>query len=177
MAATLTPAIAGPFRVNFAVAGARGPIVWRYGDGIQGQTPAVGGAYTYNGAGWFHVVGVDRTTGQALVCDVVFDADGNAPGAPVLDSIAPTEVPAGPPSDLQLHLYGSGFTPVSQVRFGAELEEWRVTNVLRPFVSPGELILQISGGLFPGANPAIPVTAINPVPGGGESDPLDFAFV
>jgi len=168
VAATLVATIAGR-RVTFAVTGATGPLRVRWGDGTDQSLPANGGFHDY-GNGEFQAIVVDGGSGQRILQSVMVPA----PGKPVIEALSSVELPLGPPSDTNLHIYGGGFGQCSQIRFGATLERaW--THTGQHYRGPNEVVLEISGGLFPAAD-TVPVSVLTDVPGGGESDPVDFDF-
>ena len=169
MAATLVATIADS-EVTFTVTGATGPLRVRWGDATDDSLPAAGGSHVY-GDGEFHAIVVDGGTGQRIEQDVMVPA----PGVPTIDSLSSAALPAGPPSNTDLHIFGSGFGRCSQIRFGSVLEEdWSHTE--NHFRSSHEVVLEITGGRFPGENPDVPVSVLTPVPGGGESAPASLAF-
>jgi hypothetical protein len=170
MAAVLTASIAAD-TVTFAVAGAAGSLRVRWGDGTDETLPPSGGDHVY-GDGEFRAVVVDGVTGQRIEQSVMVPA----PGVPTIDSLSSLSLPAGPPSNTGLHIFGGGFGRCSQIRFGSTLErEWSLSQ--NHFRSANELVLEITGGLFPGADSSIPVSVLTDVPGGGESAPVDLALV
>lgn len=87
---------------------------------------------------------------------------------PVLTALNPTARVVGPTDDIILHVYGSGFTLQSTISFGGHIE----TQTQMP--AADEVTLEISGDLFTGVDPAVPVMVCT---GDICSEPLDFAFV
>ncbi len=87
---------------------------------------------------------------------------------PVLTEIAPSEAQAGGPA-FTLVMKGQGFVEGAQVRWG---------GAARPttFVSATELSAEIPASDIAGPG-TIPVTVVNPAPGGGASSSLPFAIV
>ena len=169
MVATLVAGIAGR-TVTFAVTGAQGPLSVRWGDSTDGMLPANGGAHVY-GDGEYRAIVIDGATGQRMVQSVIVPA----PGKPTIDRLSSDALPVGPPSDTDLHIYGTGFGRCSQIRFGANLERaWSLSQ--QHFRSSTEVVLEVSGGLFPAEDDAVSVSVLTDVPGGGESDSVNFIF-
>jgi hypothetical protein len=94
------------------------------------------------------------------------DASVYVPPAPVITAIDPTSRVVAPTTDVTLHVYGTGFTSESIIRFGGHSER----TVL---VSASELTTIITGMLFTGVDPAVPVQVIT---GDDESNIVMFAF-
>jgi hypothetical protein len=90
-------------------------------------------------------------------------------GRPVVTAINPVSLEVGPPADTVLVVTGRNFHPDAQIRFGTILER-------TDWVSDGEVSTIITGGMFPGENPAIPVTVRNVAAAQESTPPLYFAF-
>jgi len=88
---------------------------------------------------------------------------------PVIADIQPASCPVGPPEDVLLTVTGSDFTPDAVICFGGVQE-----RTSHP--ADDTLTTVISAGLFPGADPDIPVTVVNVPPNGPESAPASFAI-
>jgi hypothetical protein len=103
---------------------------------------------------------------------------GRFPGStlvPVLASIAPTSSPAGPPADVKLVASGSGFSADACIAFGTWPDGTpRFERTVHEL--DGTLSLEITAGLFPGVDPAIPVRVGNHPPSGPVTDAIMFAF-
>lgn len=87
---------------------------------------------------------------------------------PVVGAIEPMSLPIGPPADVRLHVFGSGFEPTSMIRFGVPLER-------TDYHSSTEVSTIITRGLFPSPDPAVPVSVRNA--DSTESNVVTFAFV
>jgi hypothetical protein len=147
-------------------------VLWDFGDGSAPLHGAGGVDHTYP---------ADRDDIYLARCTVSVAGDtfqtvdyvtvGEGIPAPVLDTISPEQAPVGPPEPVVMFVYGANFTRDSKVIFGSHTEETTV------YLSPGVLSLEITAGLFPGADPAVNVQVTTPPPGGGTSTALTFAFV
>ena len=103
---------------------------------------------------------------------------GYFPGStlvPVLDSIAPTSCPVGPPDDVVLVASGSGFAYDAAIAFGLN-PDGKPRFERTTHEEDGTLSTVISAGYFPGADPAIPVLVGNAPPNGARSTVLTFAI-
>jgi hypothetical protein len=101
-----------------------------------------------------------------------------------LDSIDPTESPAGPPDNLVITIVGAGFDVNTRASFGVFSKEdeeaglgeegqpkWEATT---RYQGPGQLALSVTAGLFPNPDPAIPIFV--GAPDGTTAGPVNFAF-
>lgn len=86
-----------------------------------------------------------------------------------VSSISPVSLPVGPPDDVVLHVYGTGFEADSQIRFGVTLER-------TDHYGATELSTVITAGMFPSQDPTVNVSVYNPSDA-TESNALTFAFV
>src|SRR5882672_12290186 len=86
----------------------------------------------------------------------------------VVATIDPVALPVGPPADVRLHVFGTGFETTSQIRFGTVLER---TDYHRAT----ELSTIISQGIFPSPDANVNVSVYNA--DGTESNAVMFAFV
>ncbi|HKQ73511.1 MAG TPA: IPT/TIG domain-containing protein [Blastocatellia bacterium] len=87
--------------------------------------------------------------------------------APQITSISPDTAPAGSP-EITLVVNGAGFVQASVVRFATfALQTTFVTNSQLTAVIPAGLVT---------AGASVPITVVNPAPGGGTSNPVTFTI-
>jgi len=129
-------------------------------------------------------VAVSQTTTTAVGAASA-EVSGSAPAEALsLTGIDPTSSVVGPPESVLLVITGTGFDINTRAAFGvfsaAEAEagagvegepKWEMAT---RFVSDTTVTLEISQGLFPGADPAIPVLVGQP--DGTTAGPVNFAF-
>lgn len=109
----------------------------------------------------FHVVSPPPGGGESGVARLTVGFP-----APVIAAIAPGTVDAGGPS-IRLAITGSGISEYTGVRFGSQF-------LFRDSVQVGRIVVQVPAELLTtGGN--IPVSLVNPSPGGGTSAPMMLA--
>lgn len=94
---------------------------------------------------------------------------------PVLSSISPTSVPAGPASDVTLTATGSGFAANAAIGFGTA-PDGTPRFERTTFVNDTTLETVITAGYFPNPDPSVPVVVANDPPFGPATAVVDFAF-
>jgi len=94
---------------------------------------------------------------------------------PVISGIDPTSCPVGPPDDVLLTVTGTDFTPDAVIAFGKDAQgQWILERTSHP--APDTLTTVISAGMFPGADPAVPVAVVNVPPNGPVSGEAVFSI-
>jgi hypothetical protein len=146
-------------------------VLWDFGDGTATEYGAAGVTHVYPPGDDIYLARCVVTVCGINFQSVEYVTVGVGIVAPALTAIEPESAPAGPPSNFTLHVYGANFTRDSRIVFAG------VTEPSTQYGSPNALTLEISAGLFPGADPAIDVHVTTPPPGGGTSAALTFAFV
>ena len=85
---------------------------------------------------------------------------------PQITSISPTTTSVSPSPFVSITITGTGFVPKSNVRFGT-------LNVGTTSVTPTQIVVSIAS-YYVGTPGTLPISVINPGPGGGPSNTVDF---